>query len=216
MAILSLNFVTGRKEQCHLALSEVGEGDLKSFQRVSVWLSPWSSRNGMRWSRLRYLWCIGCCVQKGYNILASHSSTLGSFSDGPRLLSCFSLSPCPLFYTLSVSSLSVFSLLSVVNHIAVCMQACISPTPWTLSTSGVTPPLNKSCGLEDQASKLVRVVCKVRVHNPWVWSSCAVLWGCSWVSWHLWNVPQLSASGVFVACVPIVLSLFWISMDYVF
>lgn len=214
MALLSLNFVTGRKEQCHLALSEVREGDLKSFQRVSVW-SPWSSRNGMRWSRLMYLWCIGCCVQNGYNILASHSSTLGSLSDGPRLLSCFSLSPCPLFYTLfppflfspccqlSITLLSACKPVSAL-HLGLCQHLELLHL-WI-----------KAVGLKTRQASLLELCAKVRVHNPWVWSSCAVLWGCSWVSWHLWNVSQLSASGVFVACVPIVLSLFWISMDYVF
>lgn len=43
---------------------------------------------------------------------------------GPRLLSCFSLSSCPLFYTISVSSLSVFFL--VVSCSITLLSACKS------------------------------------------------------------------------------------------
>lgn len=60
------------------------------------------------------------------------------------------------------------SLLSVVCHTAVCMQVSVSPTLWTLSTSGIITPLTSSCGLEDQTTTLIKIMCKVRVNNLWV------------------------------------------------
>lgn len=114
----------------------------------------------------------------------------------PRLLSCCS-SVRIRFFILFLSRPFLFSsLLSVVCHIAICMQVSISPALWTLSTSAIITPLKPSCGLEDQTTTLIKIMCKVRVNNLWVWFSRAML--CTWILWCL--LGCLSAVHIWDAC----------------
>lgn len=59
-----------------------------------------------------------------WSYLSMLIEALCSLANGPRLLSCFSLSSCPLFYTISVSSFSVFFL--VVSCSITLLSACKS------------------------------------------------------------------------------------------
>lgn len=62
--------------------------------------------------------------------------------NGPSPLACFSLSSHPLCHTISVSCLCFLPCCPLFCHIAVCMQVCVRPTLWTLSTAGILSPLN--------------------------------------------------------------------------
>lgn len=160
-----------------------------------------------------HIWCCCTAVLKYPLKLLKCVRPFAPSVSGPRLLSCFSLSSCPLFYTISVSPLSVFFL--VVSCSVTLLSACKSVSALH---SGLCQHLELShlwnkAVLEDQTTKLIKIVCKVRVNNLWVWFSCAVLWGCTWVFVHefcdiYWSVSQLSICEMSVACTPIVFSCF--------
>lgn len=148
--------------------------------------------------------------------------------NGPRLLSCFFLSSCPLFYPLCLSlpflfspwsflfefSSSFLSTLPVVlSHC--CLHASLyQPQLWTLSASGIITLLKSSCGLEDQTATLIKIMCKVRVSHLWVWFSRAVPWGWEWVYMNFVTFIGLFLSCPFMRCLLLVFPLCFSSFEF--
>lgn len=147
------------------ALPDVCQVWLRSFWRVGFRLSLWRARNRMWWMWLTLvfdsslLFCAS--VLKDSLKLSKCVKFCAPSVNLPRLLSCFSLSSCPLFYTISVSSLSVFFL--VVSCSITLLPACKSVSALH---SGLCQHLelshlwNKAVGLKTRQPNLLKLCAK--------------------------------------------------------
>lgn len=91
-------------------------------------------------------------------------------------------------------------------HIAVCMPCTLD----FVNTGNYLSPLWIELWAGRPDNKLVRIVCKVRVNNLWVWLLCCALrvyMGVR-ICGVCWIVSQLSMYEMLVACIPIVFSYF--------